>query len=67
MSHFATGAAQRITVALPGALGDTLLALPALALLRRWAPTARITFVARDDCLPLALANGLADSAWPYA
>jgi ADP-heptose:LPS heptosyltransferase len=55
-----------ITVVRPGALGDTLLALPALALLRRWAPIARLTFVARDDCLPLALANGLADSALPW-
>jgi heptosyltransferase-2 len=66
VSHPVTSAAQRITVALPGALGDTLLALPALALLRRWAPDARLTFIARGDCLPLALASGLADIAWPW-
>lgn len=52
---------RRITVARPGALGDTLLTLPALALLRRWAPDARLTFIARADTLPLVSANGLAD------
>lgn len=57
---------RQITVIRPGALGDTLLALPALALLRRWAPDARLTFIARADVLPLALASGLADDAWPW-
>lgn len=57
---------RQITVIRPGALGDTLLALPALALLRRWAPDARLTFVARADVLPLALSSGLADDAWPW-
>lgn len=66
MSHLDGGAARSITVARPGALGDTLLALPALALVRRWAPDARLTFIARGDCLPLTLASGLADSAWPW-
>jgi ADP-heptose:LPS heptosyltransferase len=50
----------------PGALGDTLLTFPALALLRRRWPTARLTFVARRDALPLVLASGLADEALPY-
>ncbi len=54
---------RQITVIRPGALGDTLLALPALALLRRWA---HLTFIARADVLPLALASGLADDAWPW-
>jgi heptosyltransferase-3 len=57
---------RQITVIRPGALGDTLLSLPALALLRRWAPAARLTFIARADTLPLALASGLADDAWPW-
>src|SRR5579859_7169512 len=57
---------RQITVIRPGALGDTLLALPALALLRRWAPDARLTFVARADVLPLALSSGLADDVWPW-
>lgn len=55
-----------MTVIRPGALGDTLLALPALALLRAWAPGARLTFIARADMLPLALASGLADEAWAW-
>jgi ADP-heptose:LPS heptosyltransferase len=59
-------ALRQITVVRPGALGDTLLALPALALLRRWAPGARLTFIARAETLPLALASGLADCAWPW-
>lgn len=66
MSHPDGGAQRRITVARPGALGDTLLALPTLALLRRWAPDAHLTFIARGDCLPLALASGLADIGWPW-
>lgn len=57
---------RQITVIRPGALGDTLMTLPALALLRRWAPDARLTFVARADVLPLALSSGLADDAWPW-
>lgn len=66
MSEPAPGALRRITVVRPGALGDTLLALPALALLRQWAPDARLTLIARGDCLPLALASGLADAAWSW-
>lgn len=57
---------RQISVIRPGALGDTLLALPSLALLRRWAPDARLTFIARADVLPLALASSLADDAWPW-
>ena len=58
--------ARQITVVRPGALGDTLLALPALALLRNWAPDARLTFIARAETLPLVLANDLADEVWPW-
>lgn len=57
---------RHITVVRPGALGDTLLTLPALAALRRWAPDARLTFIARADTLPLARANGLADEVWSW-
>lgn len=56
----------RIVVARPGALGDTLLTFPTLGLLRRWAPQARMSVIARADILPLLRANGLADSAEPW-
>lgn len=57
---------RQITVVRPGALGDTLLTLPALALLRNWAPDARLTFIARAEIGSLTLANGLADQVWPW-
>ncbi|HEU0028739.1 MAG TPA: glycosyltransferase family 9 protein [Ktedonobacterales bacterium] len=57
---------RQITVIRPGALGDTLLTLPAIAVLRRWTPSARLTLIARADILSLALASGLADDAWPW-
>ncbi len=66
MVNAPTEAARQITVVRPGALGDTLLTAPALALLQRWAPGAQLTLIARADTLPLALASGLADCAWPW-
>jgi len=66
MANAPAEAARQITVVRPGALGDTLLTLPALALLRCWAPDAHLTLIARADILPLALASGLADHAWPW-
>ena len=66
MPHTGASTPLRITVVRPGALGDTLLALSALASLRRWAPAARLTLIARGDCLPLALTSGLADAAWSW-
>lgn len=66
MADSLAGAVRQITVVRPGALGDTLLTLPALALLREWAPNARLTFIARADMLPLALASGLAERVWPW-
>lgn len=59
-------AQPRIVVIRPGALGDTLLTFPALLWLRRWAPDAHLTLIARRDTLSLALASALADAAWPY-
>jgi len=58
--------AQGIAVIRPGALGDTLLTFPALVWLRRWAPQARLTLIARGDTLGLALASGLADAVYSY-
>jgi len=55
-----------ITVVRPGALGDTLLTLPALALLRHWAPDAQITLIARDDCRSLLFRAGCADAGWSW-
>ncbi|HLZ24241.1 MAG TPA: glycosyltransferase family 9 protein [Ktedonobacterales bacterium] len=59
-------AVRRIVAIRPGALGDTLLAFPALALLRRSYPDAHITLIARRDVLPLARAWGLADAVSPF-
>jgi hypothetical protein len=56
----------RVLIFRPGALGDALLALPALALLRGAAPHPHITLVARADILPLARAAGLADETWDF-
>lgn len=50
-----------IFVWLSGALGDTLLAYPALAALRKWAPEAHITFTTRPTYGALALSAGLVD------
>ncbi|MGZ3716195.1 MAG: hypothetical protein ACXVA4_12310, partial [Ktedonobacterales bacterium] len=57
---------RRIVCIRPGALGDTLLTLPALALLRERWPGAEITFVARGETLPLVWASGLAHSTYEY-
>lgn len=54
---------ERFVFVRPGALGDALLALPTLALLRRARLAAHVTLVARGDVLPLARASMLADAA----
>ncbi|HEX6797492.1 MAG TPA: glycosyltransferase family 9 protein [Ktedonobacterales bacterium] len=51
----------------PGALGDALLALPTLALLRRERPEAHMTLVARGDVLPLARASALAGATYDWS
>jgi ADP-heptose:LPS heptosyltransferase len=57
---------MRVIVFRPGALGDALLALPALALLRALGPCTHVTLVARADVLPLARAAGLADETHDF-
>jgi heptosyltransferase-2 len=57
---------MQIVVYRAGALGDTLLTLPALVALRGQWPDARITLICRADVHPLALASGLADGAYSH-
>lgn len=64
--HGAMNTVHRIVVIRPGALGDTLLTLPALALLRQRWPRARLTYVGRRDTLPIVGACGFAGTTYPY-
>jgi len=57
---------SRMVLFRPGALGDALLAVPPLALLRAARLAAQITFVARGEVLPLLAAAGLVDTVYPY-
>jgi len=57
---------EKIIVFRPGALGDTLLAFPALAALRRAFPGAWLGAVGNAPALALARAAGLADEAMPF-
>ncbi len=50
----------------PGALGDALLTIPALFLLRQSRPEAHVTLIARRDALQMITSSGLADVALPY-
>src|SRR5262249_42873319 len=59
-------APNHIVAIRPGALGDALLLLPTLALLRRAFPASRLTLVTQPDVLPLASASGLADATSAY-
>src|SRR5262245_37286681 len=58
---------RHIVAIRPGAVGDTLLALPALAWLRRSVPKASILLAARGDVLPLARSSGVADAVSDYS
>jgi heptosyltransferase-3 len=58
---------ERIAIFRPGALGDTLLAFPALAALRARYPTAQILVVGNFDALSLAQSSGLADTIADFA
>jgi ADP-heptose:LPS heptosyltransferase len=55
---------MRIAVYRPGALGDTLLTFPALAVLREQWPDAPITLICRTDVHPLT--SGLADTTYSH-
>lgn len=57
---------ERVVLLRPGALGDALLTVPALALLRQHRPNAQVTLIARRDVLPLVTASRLAGVALPY-
>lgn len=59
--------AERWVLIRPGALGDTLLLFPTLALLRCARLAVHITLVARRDVLGLAHASGLAAAVVDYA
>ncbi|MGH2485736.1 MAG: glycosyltransferase family 9 protein [Ktedonobacterales bacterium] len=61
-----SNATSRLVAIRPGALGDTLLALPTLAWVLRQRASVHITLVARADVLPLARAAGLADETYTY-
>lgn len=50
----------------PGAIGDTLLTLPALALLRHGLPDHQIEVAGNPTALPLVMSTGLIDSWLPF-
>jgi ADP-heptose:LPS heptosyltransferase len=52
-----TGAVERILVVRAGALGDTLMATPAVRALRRLHPGAEIDFLCTEPAVPLLAAN----------
>lgn len=58
---------ERYVLIRPGALGDALLVLPTLALLRHERPEAHVTLVARGDVLPLACASALAGAVYEWS
>ena len=57
---------DKIMVFRPGALGDTLLAFPALAALRQWFPAARLEVIGNLPALELARDAGLADAVGAF-
>jgi heptosyltransferase III len=57
---------MRILIVRPGAIGDTLLALPVIRKLREQYKNPHITFVGNAAVLPLALATGLVDEISDY-
>lgn len=57
---------ERVLLIRPGALGDTLLLVPALAALRASRSIASIGLIARRDVLPILRASSLVDSMLPY-
>lgn len=57
---------MHICIIRPGALGDTLLALPAIQALREYETVERVTFVGQAAFAPLLLATGLVTSYLDY-
>jgi heptosyltransferase III len=57
---------ERLVLIRPGAVGDTLLLLPTLALARRRWPATEITLATREDVGRLAITARLADHLSPY-
>jgi heptosyltransferase-3 len=58
--------ARRVLVLRPGAIGDTLVTLPALLALRRRFPEASIEAIGNATALPVAQASGLIDRWLPF-
>jgi ADP-heptose:LPS heptosyltransferase len=65
-AHCEQGVMNKIIVFRPGALGDTLLAFPALAALRRVFPGAWLVAVGNAPALALGRAAGLVDEVLPF-
>lgn len=57
---------RRVLLLRPGALGDALLVIPALAALRAQLPDAQIGLITRRDVLPLLHASRLVDASLAY-
>ena len=56
----------RLLVLRPGAIGDALLAVPALAALRRHYPNHRLGLANNATALPVLAAMSLVDEWWPF-
>ncbi len=56
----------KILVLHPGALGDTILSLPALSFLRRLSDKTEVTFLGNSSLLPILLETGYADTAFRF-
>ena len=65
-NHQVSEGVRRVLVLRPGAIGDTLVALPALLALRRRFPSAQIEAVGNAIALPVAEASGLIDRWLPF-
>ena len=56
----------RLLVLRPGAIGDTLVTVPALVALRRRYPEHDLLMAGNASALPILAAMGLVDVAWPF-
>src|SRR5438067_1441260 len=56
----------RLLVLRPGAIGDALLTVPALAALRRQYPGYSLAVASNATALPVLAAMGLVDERWPF-